>query len=286
MSIVAHRPKKRLGQHFLHDPWVTEQIIAAINPQRDDFMIEIGPGKGALTAPLIGKVASFSAIELDRDLVAGLSRQFPSLTVYQQDALKFNFSELAAAKIRIIGNLPYNISIELILYLLKYKKIIHDMIFMLQKEVADRICAGPTSRGYGRLSVMCQTYYRVQRLFTVSPKVFSPPPKVESAVMKFVPLAGSGHAIGDENHYANLVKQAFSQRRKTIRNALKMILNDSDFEYLSIAPDNRAENLAVEDYVKLANYSGNGNRHQAPGGQYASMRSSVGPFTRVGEKHR
>ena len=266
MSIVAHRPKKRLGQHFLHDPWVIEQIIAAINPQRDDCMIEIGPGKGALTAPLIGKVASLSAIELDRDLVAGLSRQFPSLALYQQDALKFNFSELAATRIRIIGNLPYNISIELILYLLDYKKIIHDMIFMLQKEVADRICAGPASRSYGRLSVMCQTYYRVQRLFTVSPKVFSPPPKVESAVMKFVPIADPGPAIDDENHYANLVKQAFSQRRKTIRNTLRLFLNDAEFERLSIALDNRAENLAVEDYVKLANYSGNGNNRQETGG--------------------
>ena len=254
MNVDLHKPRKRFGQHFLHDPLMIGKIIDAIDPKRDDCIVEIGPGKGALTLPLLEKTASLSVIELDRDLAARLSRKFSGLPVYQQDALEFNFSELNASNIRLVGNLPYNISSELIFRLLDYRKLIRDMIFMLQKEVADRICAGPSSPGYCRLSVMCQTYYRAYPLFAVGPHVFDPPPRVESAIVRFIPIGEPGYSVSNETYHENLVRQAFSQRRKTIRNALKPLLQASELEHLLIAPDKRAENLSIEEYVKLANY--------------------------------
>ena len=258
MNADKHRARKRFGQNFLHDPIIIQRIIDAINPQANDHIIEIGPGKGAITQPLLERVQHLDVIEIDRDLAGSLLEKLDAkqtqLTIHQQDALKTDFSRFGTSKLRIIGNLPYNISTPLLFHLLTFSNQIHDMIFMLQKEVVDRICAKSGSKQYGRLSVMLQYYFDVQRLFTVKPGSFIPAPKVDSAIVKLIPFKIPEHKLSNPESFSLIVRDAFSQRRKTIRNALKNYLNDGDFQKINVSPEIRAEKLEVEDFVKLSNY--------------------------------
>lgn len=256
MSVDNHRARKRFGQNFLHDPAVIQRIIAVINPQKQDHIIEIGPGKGALTKPLLANVNQLDIIEIDRDLVNSLPANlgFPEhLKIHQADALKFDFSSFNHTDLRIIGNLPYNISTPLLFHLLSHSSYIHDMVFMLQKEVVDRICATPGNKSYGRLSIMLQYFCDVESLFTIKPGSFNPSPKVDSAIVRLMPR-NPEYTLTDHEAFSFIVKAAFSQRRKTIRNTLKNILNESQLIEIGIAPEIRAENLAVKDFVELANY--------------------------------
>ncbi len=258
MNEDNHHARKRFGQNFLHDPIIIEKIIEAINPQENDRIIEIGPGKGALTKHLLNKVKHLDVIELDRDLAKSLYERLDcsenKLTIHQQDVLKVDFSKFEDTNLRIIGNLPYNISTPLLFHLLKFSNRIHDMIFMLQKEVVDRICASNSNKKYGRLSVMLQYYCQVQYLFTVKPGAFKPAPKVDSAIIKLTPYENHTLAANNIETFSTIVKMAFSQRRKTIRNTLKSFFTDNDLEKVGISSEIRAENLSVSDFVKLTNY--------------------------------
>ena len=257
MNADNHRARKRFGQNFLHDPAIIQRIVDTINPQRNDHIVEIGPGKGALTKPLLKRVKHLNVIEIDRDLAGTLQTKLATnehkLTIHQFDALKLDFSIFGHSDLRIIGNLPYNISTPILFHLLNFSNYINDMIFMLQKEVVERICAKSNSKQYGRLSVMLQYYCDVESLFTIKPGAFNPIPRVDSAIVKLTPLAHPRYVLSDPDTFAFIVREAFSQRRKTIRNALKKWLNDDHFEELNIAPENRAENLSIEDFTKLAN---------------------------------
>jgi 16S rRNA (adenine1518-N6/adenine1519-N6)-dimethyltransferase len=234
----SHRPRKRFGQHFLHDPRVLSRIVDAIDPRPEDFLLEIGPGEGALTRPLIGRVKSLHAIEIDRDLAAAL----PSgVTVHRADALEFDFGYFPRG-IRVVGNLPYNISTPLLFYLARYADRVRDLHFMLQLEVVERMVAAPSTPAYGRLSVALQARFRMKKLFNVSSGAFRPPPKVESAFVRLEPLASPLPVDED------LLRRAFSARRKTLRNALPGI----DFAALGIDPGLRPENLSPEDYARLS----------------------------------
>lgn len=251
------KARKRFGQNFLHDEAVIADIIAAISPQKDQHIVEIGPGRGALTASLLEDVGRLDVIELDRDLVPILEKQFrlaTNLHIHQADALEFDFSLLPqqAGKLRVIGNLPYNITTPLLFHLLEQAVLIEDMCFMLQKEVVERICAAPGNKSYGRLSVMIQYQCKVEQLFIVPPTAFDPPPKVESAIIYLQPRAqfvGGGVCI---KTLGNLVTQAFSQRRKTIANTLKNSVSPSQLVAQGIDPKQRPETLSVEQYVALA----------------------------------
>ena len=234
-----HRARRRFGQHFLHDARVLDRIVDAIRPSPQDFIVEIGPGEGALTGPLLERTGSLHVIELDRDLAAQL--QAPGLTVHQGDALKFDFGQLPAG-IRVVGNLPYNISTPLLFHLARYAERVRDMHFMLQLEVVERMVAAPSTPQYGRLSVALQARFRMDKLFRVSKGAFRPPPKVESAVVRLVPLERPLHI--DEA----LLRRAFSARRKTLRNALP----GADFARLGIDPGLRPENLSPADYARLS----------------------------------
>lgn len=246
-----HRPRKRFGQHFLHDAGVVAQIVAAIAPAPDDGLIEIGPGEGALTAPLLDRVRRLEVIEIDRDLAARLRSAFPGerLVVHEADALSFDFGRLADP-LRIVGNLPYNISTPLLFHLAGFVERVRDMHFMLQREVVERMVAQRSTREYGRLSVMLQTRFRLEKLFRVPAGAFRPPPKVESAVVRLAPLAPRARARVDFGVLARVVAGAFSARRKKLRNALP--LAPADFAALGLDPDLRPENLAPEDYVRVA----------------------------------
>lgn len=254
-----HRARKRFGQNFLVDETIIGKIIAAIAPRPTDNLIEIGPGLGALTAPLLEHCGKLTAIELDRDLAALLQEKFISgLEVLQQDALKFDFTSLATKQpLRIAGNLPYNISTPLIFHLLRYRTLITDMHFMLQKEVVDRLAAAPGSKTYGRLSVMVQYYCKVQPLFNVPPGAFRPAPKVTSAIVRLIPHSTPPYSAENENILANIVKLSFQQRRKTLRNALKLMVSTEVAEAclaeLSINPKVRPEELSVMEFVALSN---------------------------------
>jgi 16S rRNA (adenine1518-N6/adenine1519-N6)-dimethyltransferase len=240
--LTSHRPRKRFGQHFLHDPRVLERLVSAIRPARDDVMVEIGPGEGALTAPLLETLERLHAVELDRDLAAALVRRFPDrLIVHQADVLEFDFGQLPDG-LRIVGNLPYNISTPLLFHLAREAPRIRDMHFMLQLEVVDRMVAAPSTAAYGRLSVALQASFRMTKLFTVSRGAFRPPPKVESAVVRMEPLREPLRI--DEA----LLRRAFSARRKTLRNALPGV----DFAALGLDPGLRPENLSPEDYARVS----------------------------------
>ncbi len=245
----AHRPRKRFGQHFLHDPGVLAKTVAAVAPQSGEVLVEIGPGEGALTRRLLERIERLQAIEIDRDLAARLRSEFPAerLTVHCADALKFDYAALPAGA-RLVGNLPYNISTPLLFHLLGFAERIRDMHFMLQREVVERMVAKPSTPEYGRLSVMLQTRFAMKMLFSVSPGAFRPPPKVESAVVRLVPLAQKPAC--DEQRLAEIVRRAFSARRKTLRNALG--LDAADFAALRIDPGLRPENLSPGDYVCIA----------------------------------
>ena len=239
MPSSSHRPRKRFGQHFLHDPGVLARIIEALDPSPEDFLVEIGPGEGALTHPVLSRTGNIHVIELDRDLAARLSDE--RITVHQADALAFDFGQFPAG-MRIVGNLPYNISTPLLFHLARFAARVRDMHFMLQLEVVERMVAAPSTRQYGRLSVALQARFRMQKLFKVSRGAFRPPPKVESAVVRLVPLAAP--LALDED----LLRKAFSARRKTLRNALPGI----DFAALGIDPGLRPENLSPQDYARLS----------------------------------
>ena len=254
---MEHHPRKRFGQHFLHDRNVLEKIIAAIHPQANDNMVEIGPGKGALTFPLAEKLRQLTVIELDRDLVANLQRQHENLIIHNADALKFDFGALTTKphSLRIVGNLPYNISTPILFHLLEQADNIKDMHFLLQKEVVDRLAAQPGGKDYGRLSVMVQYHCKVEKLFLVSPGSFSPPPKVDSAFVRLLPWKQLPQKAKDFSRFTNIVRQAFSQRRKTLGKSLKNLVGKQQFENAGIDPALRPEQLSVEEFVRLANQS-------------------------------
>lgn len=252
-----HRARKRFGQHFLHDRGVVQRILDAFDPQPGETLVEIGPGPGALTRPLLERCSSLHVVELDRDLAAPLRANFAPerLVVHEADALKFDFGALAmpGGKIRLIGNLPYNISTPLLFHLLDQERYIHDMLFMLQKEVVDRMAAAPGGKDYGRLSVMIQSRLRVEKLFDVRPGAFTPPPKVDSSVVRLVPHAVPPIQVRDADAFAQVVKAAFAQRRKTLRNNLKGMLEGETLEALGIDPQRRAETLTLAEFGTLAN---------------------------------
>lgn len=250
-------PRKRFGQHFLQDKHVVSQIIQAIAPSPDYNFVEIGPGKGALTFELLKHVEHLSIIELDRDLVSELEPQlasYPHLTLYSADALKFNFLQLINGQpLHIVGNLPYNISTSLIFHLLNFASHVGKMTFMLQKEVVDRMVALPNSKSYGRLSVILQYFFYVQKLFDVPPEAFNPPPKVDSSIVQLTPHTVVPVQVMDFKVFNQVVSQAFSQRRKTLRNTLKHWLTAEEMESIDIDPYKRAEALNLESFAKLAN---------------------------------
>ena len=256
MNADKHKARKRFGQNFLHDPTVIQRIVDTINPQQQEHVIEIGPGKGALTKLLLKRLDKLDIIEIDKDLVSLLKSTLDEsqhLIIHEADALKYDFTTFKHSDLRIIGNLPYNISTPLLFHLLTYRDQIKDMIFMLQKEVVDRICARSGSKQYGRLSIMLQCYCDVESLFTIKPGAFNPSPKVDSAMVKITPLSSPKYKLSDHESLKIIVREAFSQRRKTIRNALKNYIDAANISELDIAPEIRAENLEIKDFVKLAN---------------------------------
>jgi 16S rRNA (adenine1518-N6/adenine1519-N6)-dimethyltransferase len=255
---MTHTPRKRFGQNFLHDHTIIYNIINSIQAKPDEHWVEIGPGQGALTEPLLKKGLQLDIVELDRDLVRLLKekyRKYNNLQIHSADALTFDFSELAKAneKLRIIGNLPYNISTPLMFHLLDNAYCIEDMHFMLQKEVVDRICATPGSKKYGRLSVMMQYYCATELLFDVPPESFDPVPKVMSAIVRLVPHQKLPVEVDDIVKFNKVVAQAFSQRRKTLRNSLKKLIDEDTIAALNIDPGLRAEALSLNDFAKLSN---------------------------------
>lgn len=253
---MRHIPRKRFGQHFLTDQNIINKIILALSPQKDQHWVEIGPGQGALTTELLVLAGKLDAIELDRDLIADLKKKcelIGDLQLYQGDVLRFDLTQLYKGKpLNVFGNLPYNISTPLIFHLLDFVSIIEDMHFMLQKEVAERIAANPGSKQYGPLSVMLQYHCQAQLLFFIGPSAFSPPPKVESAFVRLIPHLPTFRA-NDTTKLRNIVRQAFSQRRKMLRNSLKEITTPAQLEQLKIDPNSRPEQLTVEDFVKISN---------------------------------
>lgn len=249
--------KKRFGQNFLEDQHVIQKIIQALHLKATDHLIEIGPGRAALTEHL-SIVACLDVIEIDRDLIPGLralATQQHNLTVHATDALAFDYASLKTDKqaLRIIGNLPYNISTPLIFHLLNYRDCIQDMHFMLQKEVVDRICAQAGDSNYGRLSVMTQYYCEVNSLFTVPASAFNPKPKVESAIIRLIPKATSALDAKNHDNLLKIVTTAFSKRRKTLRNSLNGLMTEARLLALDIDPQARPETLSLKDFVKIAN---------------------------------
>lgn len=255
---MTHKARKRFGQNFLHDPGVIGRIVASIHPVQAERLVEIGPGQGAITEELLPLVGTLHAVELDRDLIAPLTDRCAALgelIIHCADALKFDFTTLAAeGQLRVVGNLPYNISTPLLFHLLEQKERIKDMHFMLQKEVVDRMAADPGSKTYGRLSVMLQAWCEVTHLFDIGPGAFYPPPKVHSAFVRLVPYGTDSplDPIRDVSQFSTLVTAAFAHRRKTLRNNLKQILSPSQITSCNIDPGDRAENLSVADFIRLA----------------------------------
>ena len=262
--------KKHLGQNFLHERTIIDKIVQAVNPKPGERLVEIGPGQGAITFPLLDRHGELTVIEFDRDLIFPLTeaaRAHGTLTVIHRDVLKVDFSALAAddghhgdagaqpggGTIRLVGNLPYNLSSPILFHALDHAAAISDMTFMLQKEVVDRMASGPGNKVYGRLSVMLQAYCTVTPLFTVPPGAFRPAPKVDSAVVRLVPRAPEAIGIRDRELFARIVRDAFGQRRKTLRNALSNVCDASALEAAGVAPTARAEQIEVADFVRLAN---------------------------------
>ena len=249
-----HVARKRFGQNFLVSPGVIAKIVDAIHPQADDTLVEIGPGLGALTEPLLARLDHLHVVEIDRDLIARLRERFPPerLTIHEGDALAFDFASLAH-DLRVVGNLPYNISTPLLFHLAACADHVRDMHFMLQREVVERMVAPPGGSEYGRLSVMLQYRFAMERLFLVPPGAFNPAPKVESAVVRMTPRPREALVVVDEALFAEVVKEAFSQRRKMLRNTLRERLGEEEWAELEIDPKRRAEELTVGDYVRIAN---------------------------------
>jgi 16S rRNA (adenine1518-N6/adenine1519-N6)-dimethyltransferase len=255
MNLLAPktRAKKRFGQHFLTDRHYIERIIAAIAPQRDEVMVEIGPGPGAITEPLLQKLNHLHAVEIDRDLAAALRIRFSAdkFTLNEADVLEFDFSILGP-RFRCVGNLPYNISTPFLFHLAEYAEALIDGTFMLQKEVVDRMVADPDDDAYGRLSVTLQYRFAMERLFIVPPGAFAPPPKVDSAIVRMVPLGKDRPRAKDEVRFSKIVEAAFGQRRKMLRNTLKSWLSAEAIEALGIDSTARAETLSVAQFIALA----------------------------------
>ena len=261
---LGHTARKRFGQNFLHDNHVIQNIVAAIYPQKGQFLVEIGPGLGALTEPVGEQVEHLTVVELDRDLAERL-RHHPflhqKLRVIETDAMQFDFGALYAdqtaepkQKLRVFGNLPYNISTPLMFHLFKYHDVIQDMHFMLQKEVVKRLCAAPNSKAYGRLTIMAQYVCQVMPVLEVPPSAFKPAPKVDSAVVRLIPHQTLPHPVKDLYWLNRVCSQAFNQRRKTLRNALSTLFSPENLTALEIDLNARAENLSIADYARLANW--------------------------------
>ena len=256
---MTHKARKRFGQNFLVDEQIIADIIALIRPEPEDNMVEIGPGLGALTRPLLKKLNHLHVVEIDRDIVARLENDYPQdnpkskLTIHAGDALEFDLATLPVP-LRIVGNLPYNISSPLLFHFAGYAERIRDMHFMLQNEVVERMVAEPSTPEYGRLSVMLQYRFQMEKLLDVPPESFRPAPKVNSAIVRMIPLPTDEIPVRNEELFAAIVKAAFGQRRKTLRNTLRDYLNENDFMRLGIDSQLRAENLAVTDFAKAANY--------------------------------
>jgi 16S rRNA (adenine1518-N6/adenine1519-N6)-dimethyltransferase len=256
-----HKARKRFGQNFLIDHGIIREIVRSVHPKRDDMIVEIGPGKGAITQLLADACDNLAVIELDRDLVPWLKVKFekhPNFTLYQADALQFDFAQLIKndGALRIVGNLPYNISTPLIFHLLSYAGQVQDMHFMLQKEVVKRMAAAPGQGAYGRLSIMVQYYCHVEDLFDVPPTSFDPAPKVDSAIVRLVPYNELPHVANNVKTLETLVNIAFQQRRKTLRNALKQLLSQEQMDSLSVDLSLRPEEVSLAEYVAMSNMLG------------------------------
>lgn len=253
--MAEHRPRKRFGQHFLVDRSYLSRIVAAIDPRADDNMVEIGPGLAALTAPLAERLTRLHAVEIDRDVVRELRSRFApeQVVVHEADALEFEFAALGP-KLRVVGNLPYNISSPLLFRLAGLSTNVVDCHFMLQKEVVDRMAAGPGGKVYGRLSVMIQYRFEVEKLFDVPPGAFRPPPQVDSAFVRLVPRVALPLEPVEEEVMQKMVAQAFTQRRKTLRNAMSGFMQADELSALGVEPTLRPENLSVETYVRIARF--------------------------------
>ena len=253
-----HVARKRFGQNFLIDVQVINDIVGAVAPRRDDLVVEIGPGLGALTEPLLHKLDCLHVVEIDRDIVARLRQQHAQecLVIHEGDALAFDFGVLAreaGKKLHVVGNLPYNISTPLLFHLAQFADCVYDMHFMLQKEVVERMVAEPGTADFGRLSVMLQYRFVMDWLLDVPPESFDPAPKVDSAVVRLIPRSPDELCVRDEARFAAVVAAAFSQRRKMLRNTLKGVVGEAELERLGIAATARAEELSVADYIRLAN---------------------------------
>ncbi len=254
---MQHKARKRFGQNFLTDTSVIDRIIQSINPQADEKLVEIGPGLGALTCPLMKRLGKLDVIELDRDIIpklkinCGLTGE---LNIHNADVLKFDFAELSknSERLRIVGNLPYNISTPIMFHLVNYTDIISDMHFMLQKEVVNRLAATANTTNYSRLSVMAQYYFKVSPLFLVPPEAFSPRPKVDSAIVRLQPQKKKTVDVGDEKFFARLITRAFSQRRKTLRNVLKDVCSHDQLAAANIDPGQRAQEISLPQFADLS----------------------------------
>lgn len=259
---MEHRARKRFGQNFLHDPIVIDRIVRSINPKAEDKVVEIGPGLGAITMPVLELVDQLHVVEIDRDVRAILEQKFvverskDELIIHGADALKFDMTDISTTErsLRIIGNLPYNISTPLIFRLMAQRHLIKDMHFMLQREVVDRMAASPGNKQYGRLGVMLAPYCDVTALFDVGPGAFNPPPKVWSSIVRLEPWETPPFQIDDHQLYADVVMLAFGQRRKTLRNSLKPLLDSTQLESIGINPTARPEVLSPAEFAAIANY--------------------------------
>ncbi|WP_116475666.1 16S rRNA (adenine(1518)-N(6)/adenine(1519)-N(6))-dimethyltransferase RsmA [Zobellella maritima] len=254
----GHKARKRFGQNFLHDDYIIDQIVGAIAPSDDYTMVEIGPGLGALTGPVCDRLNKLNVVELDRDLAARLAANpflQDKLNIHQADAMKFDFASLLepGKKLKVFGNLPYNISTQLMFHLFEFAPVIADMHFMLQKEVVKRLSAGPGSKAYGRLSVMAQYYCEVVPVLEVGPEAFKPAPKVDSAVVKLLPYEQPPFPAKRIDCLSRVTADAFGQRRKTIRNSLQHLFSPEQLTALGLDPSLRPENLSVAQYVAMAN---------------------------------
>jgi 16S rRNA (adenine1518-N6/adenine1519-N6)-dimethyltransferase len=254
-----HKARKRFGQNFLHDSHVIDKIIASIAPKPEQHLVEIGPGRGAITEPLLAATnGHLDVIELDRDLIPILRTQFfraEALTIHEADAMQFDFESLHVddRPLRLVGNLPYNISTPLMFHLLSYAPIISDMHFMLQKEVVERLCAAPGDKAYGRLGIMMQYRCETRYLFTVPPGSFDPAPKVDSAIVRLTPRKEIKHPAKNFDVFEKIVKAAFAQRRKTLRNNLKGLVDDAQLTSIDVDPSARAETLSIKTFIDIAN---------------------------------
>jgi len=254
---LTHKARKRFGQNFLRDPLVIQKIVDSIAPRPGELFIEIGPGQGALTSPLLTTGMELLLVEIDRDLADRLAARFhshPGVQVHRGDALKIDYGDLAGnRRFRLAGNLPYNISTPLLFHVLQWSELIIDMHFMLQREVVNRMAASPGSKAWGRLSIMCQYRCEIVPLFTVQPESFFPVPKVHSAIVRLIPHREPPVQIVSIEAFEHLVTQAFSMRRKTLRNSLRSLLDVSQIESAAIDPGLRADALGLEQFAALSN---------------------------------